>query len=217
MERTKNGSAMEQFKRERLVVSDERLGLPSRPNHVDADDFSEPPTSSKADRNEESEGEGKGVCQIFCAVPNENVKIDIIRRNIPSSGCGSRKRDAIDERARPQQLIREFQGNGGGVTVRRVVHDDPRARFLDEPFLPPKANKSVGRPDSWICLKKGHEILRILRTAHEILGEGINRRGVAPTMGQLKGAFDSREKVPIRQSIQFAKRASPPNAALLSE
>src|SRR5712692_7669961 len=101
VERAKKGSAMEQFECERLVASGERLGLTPRPNHVDADNFSEPATSSKADRNEESECEGEGVRQVLCAVPDEDVKVDIVRRDVTAGCRGARKGDTVDERACP--------------------------------------------------------------------------------------------------------------------
>ena len=57
----KDGLAMKQFERKCFVISSERLGLSSRPDYVDADDFPKSPAFPCAKRNQESESECNGV------------------------------------------------------------------------------------------------------------------------------------------------------------
>lgn len=179
---------MKEFEREAFIPSCERMGLPSSPEDVDADELPEPPDRAVAERGPESENQRHCVYDIFRAVDDEQVEVDVIPRFVTARRDGSGHGDAVDERAGAEEVVCESFGDRPRGAVESAVGFDSSLGLDEQLTVSAFEDEPVLHDDLGAISDRVQQGGNLDRAAEQVFGERLHGWSVAPLVHEIEGA-----------------------------
>src|SRR5947208_3026059 len=115
--------AVKKLEREVGIIPHKKEGLFSGPDDIDADDLAERPAVRVTNGKSKSQSERYGVGEILRAVVDEQVEVDVVRRDVTAGCDGTGQRNTVDERTGTDERVCEFLP----YCLRGAVHQSIRA------------------------------------------------------------------------------------------